>query len=190
MTTLNDAIEALARLRLRASRLRIDAHPSARFAARKIVARQGGRLVIGEGSLLEGGVAFERAGAEVHIGSRSFVNAQLAAAQCITIGDDVLVAWGVTIVDHDSHSLTFSKRKDDVTLWARGEKRWDDVPVAPVKIGDKAWIGLNAIIVKGVTVGEGAVIGAGSVVTKNVAEWTVVAGNPARVIRTLGDAER
>ena len=137
MSAFADGMEALARLRLKASGLRVDAHGSARFAARKISARQGGRLVIGEGSLVEGGIAFERAGAEVRIGARSFVNAQLAAAERISIGDDVLVAWGATIVDHDSHSLAFSKRKDDVTLWARGEKCWDDVPIDPIVICDK-----------------------------------------------------
>lgn len=190
MNTFNGGLEAVARLRLKIAGLHVEAAPSARYSARKISAPHGGRLVIGQGSVVEGGVAFERAGAEVRIGARSFVNAQLAAAELITIGDDVLVAWGVTIVDHDSHSLVFSKRKDDVSLWARGEKRWEHVPVALVTVGDKAWIGLNAIILKGVTIGEGAVVGAGAVVTKDVAAWTVVGGNPARVIRTLSEDER
>ena len=190
MNAIEGTLEAVARLRLKAAGLHVEAAPSARYSARKISAPHGGRLVIGQGSLVEGGIAFEQAGAEVRIGARSFVNAQLAAAELITIGDDVLVAWGVTIVDHDSHSLVFGKRKDDVSLWARGEKRWDDVPVEPVTVGDKAWIGLNAIILKGVTLGEGAVVGAGSVVTRNVASWTVVAGNPARVIRMLSEDER
>ena len=71
-----------------------------------------------------------------------------------------------------------------------GEKDWAHVKVAPVSIADKAWIGFNATILKGVTVGEGAVIAACAVVTKPVPPWTVAAGNPARVIRELGAGER
>ena len=56
----------------------------------------------------------------------------------------------------------------------------------PIRIGDDVWIGGGAIILPGVSVGNAAVIGAGSVVTHDVPARTVVAGNPARVIRTIG----
>ncbi|MDH4236354.1 MAG: hypothetical protein OEV17_03815 [Nitrospira sp.] len=62
--------------------------------------------------------------------------------------------------------------------------------VGKVDIHDKAWIGLDAIILKGVTIGEGAIVGAGSVVSKDVPPFTIVAGNPARVVRELGPDER
>ena len=64
-------------------------------------------------------------------------------------------------------------------------KDWSDVPVSPVIIADKVWIGMGAMILPGRIIGEGAVVGAGSVVTRNVEPWTVVAGNPARVIRQI-----
>jgi len=64
------------------------------------------------------------------------------------------------------------------------------VATAPVKISNKAWIGVRAIVLKGVTIGEGAVVGAGSIVTSDVPPWTIVAGNPARIIRPLTDEER
>ena len=64
-------------------------------------------------------------------------------------------------------------------------KNWDVVNSKPIKICDDAWIGMNCIILKGVTIGEGAIVGAGSVVTKDVPAWTVVAGNPAKVVKTL-----
>jgi acetyltransferase-like isoleucine patch superfamily enzyme len=55
----------------------------------------------------------------------------------------------------------------------------------PIRIGRGAWLGARVIILKGVTVGEGAVVGAGSVVTRDVAPYTLVAGNPARFIREI-----
>ena len=54
---------------------------------------------------------------------------------------------------------------------------------SPIRIGENAWVAGWSIILPGVTIGEGAVVGAGSVVTKNVEPWTVVAGNPAKVIK-------
>ena len=62
-------------------------------------------------------------------------------------------------------------------------KNWSTVNSKPIKICSNAWIGMNCHILKGVTVGEGAIVGAGSVVTKDVAPWTIVAGNPANYIK-------
>lgn len=57
-----------------------------------------------------------------------------------------------------------------------------ELKTAPIKIGDMAWICSRAIVMPGVTVGEGAVVAAGAVVTKDVAPWTIVGGNPAKEI--------
>ena len=64
-------------------------------------------------------------------------------------------------------------------------KNWDVVKSRPITIEDKAWIGMNCTILNGVTIGEGAIVGACSVVRENVEPWTVVAGNPAKVIRRI-----
>ena len=64
-------------------------------------------------------------------------------------------------------------------------KNWSVVNTKPITIKDKVWIGMNVIILKGVTIGEGAVIGAGSVVTQDVPAWSVVAGNPAKVVKRI-----
>jgi len=93
-------------------------------------------------------------------------------------------------MDHDSHALVFSERKDDVQEWLRGKKDWSHVKMMPVIIKDKVWLGAKVIVLKGVTIGEGAVVGAGSVVVNDVPPWTLVAGNPARVIRALPSEER
>lgn len=85
----------------------------------------------------------------------------------ITIGDYVVFGHGVSIytADHDPDDPAFTRRD------------------APVVIGNRAWIGSQAIILKGVTIGEGAVVAAGSVVTKDVPPFMIVGGNPAREIR-------
>jgi len=147
-------------------------------------------LSIGEDSIVEGMLTFEKEGASISIGDRCFVNGHVISSERVTIGDDVLISWNVTVTDHNSHSLRFSERSRDVQEWAAGRKDWSHVEQRPVQIRSKAWIGFNASILKGVTIGEGAVVGAGSVVTKDVPDWTVVAGNPARVIRELDLDER
>ncbi len=88
-------------------------------------------------------------------------------------------------MDHDSHHPDFAKRRNDVVDWGRGEKDWTHVAMAPVRIEDKVWIGFNAIVLKGVTVGTGSVVAAGAIVTRDVPPWTVVAGAPARVVKEL-----
>ena len=66
-----------------------------------------------------------------------------------------------------------------------GRKNWKHVAHAPVRVKDKAWIGFNVSILKGVTIGEGAVIGACSVVTRDIPPYALAVGNPAKVIRSL-----
>lgn len=149
-------------------------------------------LSIGAESNVEASLVFEKAAAQIRIGSRTHVGSGtlLGAAHLIEIGDDVLVAFEAFITDHNSHSLCFAERSDDVREWIAGRKGWSHVPMVPVRICNKAWIGARAVILKGVTIGEGAVVGAGSVVTKDVPPWTIVGGNPAKIIRSLTDEER
>jgi len=157
----------------------------------RIRGRRQCRLSIGANCFVRDKIVFEREHARVSVGDRTFLgNGLIAVAKSVEIGSDVMFAWGVTVVDHNSHSVRFSERRGDTERWLRGGKDWSTVKIDPVKIGDKAWIGFNAIILKGVTIGEGAVVAAGAVVTKSVPPWTVVAGNPARVIRELGTDER
>lgn len=145
-----------------------------------------GRIRIGTGSVVHCRVDFDAPTGEVSIGDRSYIGAShIVCHTRVTIGDDAIISWGVTLVDHNSHSLDWAERKADVASWIEGGKNWDGVAIAPVCVGDKAWIGFGASILKGVEIGEGAVVGAQAVVTRNVPPYTVVAGNPARVIREL-----
>lgn len=163
----------------------------ARVQYYKIKPMEGCRLKIGGNSMIQGALIFDREGANIQIGERTFIGgASIISAEQILVGDDVLISWGCTIVDHNSHALGWNKRSTDVIDWMSGKKDWDYVERQAVTIQSKAWIGFNAIILKGVTIGEGAVVGAGSVVTKDVPPYTIVGGNPARVIREIPPDER
>jgi len=158
---------------------------------RKIGTKKGTMLIVGHSSIINGSMSFDRENGRIVIGDRTFIGASnIICAENITIGNDVLISWGCTLVDHDSHSLNWNARKNDVVAWHLQKKDWTGVIVRPIRIGDKAWIGFNSIILKGIQIGEGAIVGAGSVVTKDVAPYTIVAGNPARVIREIPVNER
>lgn len=156
-------------------------------------------IEIGENCLLNGTFIFEISEGKITIGDRTFIGGgTFICIDEIKIGSDVMFSWGCTIADNNSHSHVWSERDNDVKSWKKGVdenkigayKDWTNVRKGKVVIKDKAWIGFNSIILKGVTVGEGSIIGAGSVVTKDVPDWTIVAGNPAKIIREIPENER
>jgi acetyltransferase-like isoleucine patch superfamily enzyme len=175
---------------LNKNNLSLNIHPSSTFSMGRLQLKDNCVIDIDEQSQVDGAICFDKDNSLISIGKRSFINGSLIAAQKIEIGDDVLISWGVTVVDHNSHAISFSERSQDVVNWRLGKKDWANVKIAPIKISNKVWIGFNSIILKGVTIGEGAIVGAGSVVTKDVPAWTIVAGNPARVIREIPEDER
>lgn len=157
---------------------------------------QSHKVNIGDHCLLGVSIYLETPAAKVIIGNRVYMgNSSIIAKTSIILGDDIMVAWGVTFYDHDSHSLDYRNRDLDIKqtyfdyINEKGNylknKNWDVVNSAPIKIENHAWIGAEAMILKGVTVGEGAIIGARSVVTKDVPPYCVVAGNPAKVVKQL-----
>lgn len=152
--------------------------------------RPRGKLTIGADNLISCRFSFDRPEARISVGDRCFIGpSHIVAASSVEIQDDVIISWGVTITDHNSHGLTVDIRKDDVRLWMQGKKSWEAVGMEATILERGCWIGFNAIILKGVTVGRGAVVGAGSVVTRNVPPHSIVAGNPAQIIRTYNSKE-
>jgi acetyltransferase-like isoleucine patch superfamily enzyme len=121
----------------------------------------------------------------VNIGEDSvLVGAVFMCAESITIGKRVTVSYNVTIADSDFHPIGLKERRLDAVANAPfGDKsRRPDVQTAPVEIGDDVWIGMGAIILKGVKIGRGARIGSGAVITNNVPPGASMAGNPARLV--------
>lgn len=178
-------LNAIARYQV-CKRSGIEIATDAKVNYRGIRLRPPAKLSIGAGSIFEGSIAADRPEAEVTVGTNTFVGSStIVTAKRVDIGDDVLISWGCTFVDHDSHSTDWSVRAGDVQRHYSGQKNWDGIAMRPIRICNKVWIGFNALVLKGVTIGEGAVVAAGSVVTKDVPEYTLVAGNPARVIRDI-----
>ena len=144
------------------------------------------KIVIGINSIVEANFYFDKEDATIKIGDRTFIGgSKLIAARKIEIGDDVLISWGCSIIDHHSHSLNFELRKRDVLNALKGYKDWSDIKIKETIIENGAWIGFESRILAGVTIGEGAVVAAGSIVTKDVAPYTLVAGIPAKFIKYL-----
>lgn len=106
----------------------------------------------------------------MRVGDRVFFNngVFISCVHEIEIGDDVAIANYAYLTDSDSHGVEGRKVRE-----------------APIRIGNGAWIGAKAIILPGVTVGSRALVAAGAVVTRDVPDDTLVAGNPARIIREL-----
>ncbi|MFC5758753.1 acyltransferase [Rhizobium sp. GCM10022189] len=168
----------------RKSRFIVGPRSTVRWLALRSI--RGGTVQIGQNSIINCIISFDDPNGCVSIGDRCYIgSSHLVCHSDIQIENDVIISWGVTIVDHDSHSQDWGLRKNDVRDWGLGRKDWSGVSIKPVIIRDKVWIGFGASILKGVTVGEGAVIGAQAVVTRDVAPYTVVAGNPARIIRHI-----
>ena len=118
------------------------------------------------------------------------VGALITCEVSVEIGSHCLISWGTGIADSDFHPVSAAERRIDAEALApfyegQRERPREAIRSRPVKIGDNVWIGMNAIVLKGVTIGENSIIAAGAVVTKDVAPNTVAAGNPARFARRL-----
>lgn len=103
-------------------------------------------------------------------------HANITSFDSINIEDHVLIGSGVKIWDTDFHSIEYKDRiqKPDTKICS-----------SPINIKEGAFIGACSIILKGVTIGKYSVVGAGSVVTKNIPDYEVWAGNPARYVKKL-----
>jgi acetyltransferase-like isoleucine patch superfamily enzyme len=149
-----------------------------------------GAVRVGDDCAIRGIIRCEE-GAEVAIGNLVYVgDGVLISAQTrVAIGDATLVAHGVQIFDGNSHPLDADERAAHFRsiLGLEGGGAFT-IAAAPVSIGRNCWIGFNSAILKGVSVGDEAIVAAHAVVVEDVPPRSIVAGNPARVVRTASVA--
>jgi acetyltransferase-like isoleucine patch superfamily enzyme len=121
------------------------------------------------------------------IGDFTLLNGALIMAEDkIDIGSHCLISWNVGIADSDFHPLEPAQRLIDAQALApffKDRPARPKLKTAPVRIADNVWIGMNAVILKGVSIGENSIVAAGSVVTKSIPPNTIVAGNPAVIVK-------
>ena len=123
------------------------------------------------------------------VGNYTMMNGVLVMAEeRIEIGSYCMFSWNVGIADSDFHPIDPAQRRIDAMAlapFAENRPPRPAIGTAPVIIKDNVWVGMGAVILKGVTIGENAIIAAGAIVTKSVPANAIVAGNPAKVVKML-----
>jgi acetyltransferase-like isoleucine patch superfamily enzyme len=124
----------------------------------------------------------------VKLGDYALVHgARIICDSEILIGNHALISWNVVLMDTYRLPADAAVRRRELELLPHRQLRVADANVTsrPVHVGPNVWIGFECCVLPGVTIGEGAIVGARSVVTANVPPFTIVAGNPARIVRPL-----
>ena len=152
------------------------------------------RIAIGKKTMIRGELLLFKFGGKIEIGNNSYIgkDSRIWSADNVKIGNNVLISHNCNIIDTDSHEINGIERSERyIEMIEKGH--WEtqgNIKVGKIEIKDYAWISFGVTILKGVTIGKGAIIGANSVVTKDVPDWTIVAGNPAKIIRIIPENER
>lgn len=147
------------------------------------------RVTIQENSIIDGELLVFPYGGEITIGANTYLgpDSRIWSGESITIGSNVLISHLVHISDtsaHEPEHLVRAQRFQE--LYRTGlPKTKSTIKTAPIVIEDHVWINNHVIVTRGVRIGKGSIIAAGSVVTKDVAPFSFMAGNPAKLIKTI-----
>lgn len=152
------------------------------------------KIKIGKYTHIQGELHIFNYGGKIEIGDNTYIgkDSRIWSGEYVKIGNDVLISHFCNIIDTNSHEINPYERADrSKEIFTSGH--WQNkgsIKTAPIIIKDYVWISFNVTILKGVTIGEGAIIGAGSFVTKDVPNWALVVGNPAKVVKIIPIEER
>jgi acetyltransferase-like isoleucine patch superfamily enzyme len=127
---------------------------------------------------------------QVSLGDYALVHgARIICDAAVEIGEYALISWNVVLMDSYRVPLDPGERRRELERAAGRRPRHlaGGGPGRPVRIGRNVWIGFDACVLPGVSIGEGAVVGARSVVSQDVPPHAVVVGNPARIVRQLNE---
>lgn len=145
------------------------------------------KICIGDDTRICGELLVLIYGGKISIGDNCFVgdHSRIWSGDSVIIGNNVLISHDVNIIDTNSHEINITERVSAYKkLMKEGQpSEKGSIITKPIVIKDDAWINFNSIILKGVTIGKGAIVAAGSVVSKDVPDYSIVAGNPAKVVK-------
>jgi len=146
-------------------------------------------IIIGGKTIIDGELLIFNYGGKIVIGENTYIGkgTRIWSGDSINIGNNVLISHNVNIIDTNSHELDSIERTERYKQLISEGYPIDkgSIITSPIIIEDYAWISFNTIILKGVKIGKGAIVGAGAIVTKDVPPFTLVAGDPAKVIKKL-----
>lgn len=151
--------------------------------------RNKNKVKIGKACVIEGKLVVLKYGGQIIVGDNVYIglNSNIWSGEQVIIGDNVLISHNVNVIDTNSHEIDHIERAERFkNLVKHGQpKDKASIVTGKIKIGDYVWISFGASVLKGVTIGEGAIVAANAVVTKDILPFTMVAGNPAKVVKQL-----
>ncbi len=149
--------------------------------------RNSRKIIIGDNSFVMGNMCVSpngniETGDHFYLGQRSVVGSETS----IKIGRCVIISNDVRIYDNNNHPIS-PKARENMSLngFSNDNWGWHHSVSAPIVIEDNVWIGQYSTILKGVTIGKGSIVATRAVVTKDVPPYTIVAGNPAKVVKQI-----
>lgn len=155
-------------------------------------AERPGSITIGNHCRIHGALQTQENG-EIRMGNYCtvYTKSVIGSVSSIQIGDCAIISNHVHIYDNNNHPTDPNMRRKMCMEGFDGDAwKWKYADSAPIVIEDNVWIGEYAAILKGVTIGTGSIVASHAVVTKDVPPYTIVAGNPARVVKEIAHGEK